>query len=94
MQFMAAVILYAGLLSVGVKGERQAIQGCIFPIVLSFRQLLIKSALFLGTIPLYRWLYEKRQIRRKQWYPFVLEEKWKTKRGNWIFGYRQRIVSP
>lgn len=81
LQFLAAVILYAGMLAVGTKGERQAIQGCVFPIVLSFRQLLIKSVLFLGTIPLYRWLYEKRQLRRKQWYPFVLEKDGKQKEG-------------
>lgn len=81
LQFLAAVILYAGMLAAGTKGERQAIEGCVFPIVLSFRQLLIKSALFLGTIPLYRWLYEKRQLRRKQWYPFVLEKNGKQKEG-------------
>lgn len=81
LQFLAAVVLYAGILSVGVKGERQAIVGAAFPVVLSFKQLLVKSAVFLGTIPLYRWLYEKRQLRKKQWYPFVLEKNGRKKEG-------------
>ncbi len=81
LQFLVAVILYAGLLSVGQKEERQAITGYGFPIMLSFWQLLVKSALFLGTIPLYRWLCEKRQLRRKQWYPFILEKNGKQKEG-------------
>ena len=81
LQFLVAVILYAGMLSLGAKGERQAMTGALFPVVLSFRQLLLKSVLFLSTIPLYRWLNEKRQLRRKQWYPFVLEKNGKRKEG-------------
>lgn len=81
LQFLAAMILYAGILSVGEKGERQAITSHVFLIFLSFRQLIVKSVLFIGTIPLYRWLCEKRQLRRKQWYPFVLEKNGKQKEG-------------
>lgn len=94
LQFLGAMILYAGILSVGENGERQAMLGYKVPIVLSFRQLLVKSVLFLETIPLCRWLCEKRQVRRNQWYAFVLEKNGTQKEGIGFFDTGNGLYHP
>ena len=74
LQYIGATALYAGILSVGARQPDTNIICFGGSIQLTFRELCIKSLLFVILSPVYQILWEWHQGRKRQYYEIILEK--------------------